>query len=191
MDSPLFKGSGSYHPDMLYLLTTASCGFSFWVCGQVSRATRPCLALEDKANHSLLVSSASRVNQLIGTTVSKALHTLFFSLPLFSFGHSLPLPRPTQKLLSLQPGYPNSHFLLSRQLGDTNWVSGPVLPTVLTSSLTRALRGSADEQTSADKAHLKELLAEALMSNRRSGAHGQGCVFTVGGGGRDVALTLS
>lgn len=108
------KCSGSYHPHILYLVTTPPCGYYFWVCWQVSRATRPGLALEAKTGHSLLVSSVSRVNQLGGVTISIALHTLslvFLFYPLSTLCPSPPTHTPL-KPLSLQPGCPQITFLI-------------------------------------------------------------------------------
>lgn len=47
------KCSGSSHPDILFLVTTPPCGYYFWVCWQVSGATRSGLALEDKTGHTV------------------------------------------------------------------------------------------------------------------------------------------
>lgn len=105
------KCSGSYHPDVLYLVTTPPC-YYFWVCWQVSRATRPGLALKDKTDHSLLVSSASRVNQLGGGTISIALHTLSLVFLFYPWSTLCPSPTPHSKPLSLQPGCPQITFLI-------------------------------------------------------------------------------
>lgn len=88
------KCSGSYHPDILYLVTTPPCGYYFWVCWQVSRATRPGLALEDKTDHSRLVSSVSRVNQLGGVTISIAHHTLSVVFLFYPLSTLCPSPTP-------------------------------------------------------------------------------------------------
>lgn len=58
----------------------------------------------DRTNDRLFVSSASTVKELRSGAVSNALHTFFFSPPLFSFEHSLLLPRPHLQLPSLKPG---------------------------------------------------------------------------------------
>lgn len=104
--------SGSYHPDVSYLVTTPPCGSYFWVCWQMFRATRVCLALEDRTNHSLLVSSLTRVHPLRGATVSNALHTLSFSFLFFPLSTLCLYPDPTLKLLSLQPGCLKLTFLI-------------------------------------------------------------------------------